>query len=344
MEMIGSMETIGPQGLPPPAMFPPHPQHFPSQAPKSFAPVKLLNQAFQSFAPLMQYGQQKASADGDLGRQPLSSRPQQKKAESGDSGLEYRFLDLQAKQILRDSWLKQAQGEVVSAIGFEHMRQGLMRFGAPEALLAEAKIAVVDEQRHATTCARLAQRFDPLLQQHATPKVKRSLPPLETIESLVTHIALEGCWGETLGALTAARQCEIAADPILKAQIKTIAEEELQHCALSWKAAAWAISVYGPPVAEHFSKTIVQVKRATDAKPAAPPVVNAAGAHLPKLEAFGILSLHEMDDIDRSHGPALVHELLSILQNMQAADQVSVMDLDFAAIIRLHCDRVAGNK
>eukprot|EP00747_Dinoflagellata_sp_TGD_P187433 gnl/TRDRNA2_/TRDRNA2_45103_c0_seq1.p1 gnl/TRDRNA2_/TRDRNA2_45103_c0~~gnl/TRDRNA2_/TRDRNA2_45103_c0_seq1.p1 ORF type:complete len:513 (+),score=66.16 gnl/TRDRNA2_/TRDRNA2_45103_c0_seq1:65-1540(+) len=249
----------------------------------------------------------------------------------------YASLTFESKEALRDSWLMQARGEAVSAIGFEHLHEELRRFGAPEDLVAEAKSAALDEQRHADTCAKLASRFDPQARDHTAPVANRTLQPFESMESLVKHIALEGCWGETLGALTSATQHQLATDAEVKGLLETVAAEEFQHCVLSWKAVAWAVSVSSVSVADHFAKTIGQVTRATNAK--APEVESAL-----HMEQFGILSLKAMDDIERTYGPQLVSDLLNQM-NYELRTNKSLGHwrlLDFPGIIRRHCERVAS--
>merc|ERR1712216_1098004 len=167
-----------------------------------------------------------------------------------------------------------------------------------------------------------------------------------SVEDLVAHITLEGCWGESLGALTSARQYRTATDSQVKELFKTVAEEEFNHCVLSWRLAAWAIRTFGKGIEDHFVKTINQLSRATDAKPLLGASAEPADtpwlplSALADLERFGILSLTTMDEIDRAHGPKLVHELLGASQLASAVNEgKAIVEVDFSSTVQSHCER-----
>jgi len=56
----------------------------------------------------------------------------------------------------------------------------------------------------------------------------------------------EGCVGETLGALLAAEQRDVATDPEVRAFLTKLARDEERHAELAWRFVRWAIAEGGP--------------------------------------------------------------------------------------------------
>merc|ERR1712008_67794 len=150
---------------------------------------------------------------------------------------------------LRDGWLKQARAEHASVASFANHTVELMKYGAPAGLLQDALVAGQDEVRHAQLCFMLAARFDPdgkLYQPGNFPAGKHA-QIAESLEEMVLKLASEGCLGETMGPLLAARQLKTTTDPQVMGILRTIIREESRHCVLAWKTLLWAVGVGGKP-------------------------------------------------------------------------------------------------
>ncbi len=125
--------------------------------------------------------------------------------------------------------------EGASIAAFRTLRAELLAHGAPRELVQMAERSAKDEVRHTRVTARIARKFG------ATPqlaKVRRGA--VRSLEALAIENAAEGCVRETFGALLAAHQAEHAADPEIRAEMATIADDETRHAALAWAVAEWA--------------------------------------------------------------------------------------------------------
>jgi hypothetical protein len=132
--------------------------------------------------------------------------------------------------LARAAWL-----EAASVRAFQRLARELRAHGAPDALVRAARACARDEARHARDVARLARRRGAVV-----PPVRVERLGLRDLESVARENAVEGCVGETYGALLAAWQAEHAADADVRAAMRAIAPDELRHASLGWAVAAWA--------------------------------------------------------------------------------------------------------
>jgi len=247
-------------------------------------------------------------------------------------------LGFDTRQALRDSWLAQARGEYSSVLSFSLHASELTRFRAPAALLSEVLQAAQDELKHSQQCLMLASRFDPQGREFKLEGLspERSAGVAETMQDMLTKVALEGCWAETHGTLLAARQLRSARDAQVREVLQTIVREESRHGALAWKTAAWAVALGGGSALEHFRCTIEG--RLAVARSVAKPL--AAGPLLPGLEEHGVIGPEAMNEVEVHEGPALVARLLAQLLEHGAAQGSEPQG--FAALIAEHVNRLAG--
>jgi hypothetical protein len=254
-------------------------------------------------------------------------------------------LSLSAMETLRDAWLSQARGEQASALGFLNHHKELKRLGAPERLLKQVEIAAEDERRHAEMCATLASRFDPEGKQHTPPHVERDVAICESMEAMMTKLVCEGCWGETLGALVAARQYKSGSDTQIKEMLKTILVEEASHCVLAWNTAAWAVNITGAPLLDCLKATIEKLG-ASHAK--APVTPTPQPKSFPEIAQYGMIISDDLEDIERNQGPLLVFSLRRRLfergTNVSTGLDIEQCEqaFDFSTIVSKHVNRVAG--
>jgi hypothetical protein len=124
--------------------------------------------------------------------------------------------------------------EAASVLAFADLERALAGVGAPARLRRACRRAAADERRHAAATERLARRFGG---HAAAPRaVTASLPSLE---SLLLENVVEGCVGESYGALVAMWQGARAADPAVSRAMRRIAADEARHAALSWAVFRW---------------------------------------------------------------------------------------------------------
>jgi hypothetical protein len=132
--------------------------------------------------------------------------------------------------IAHAAWL-----EAASIHAFRRLARELDAHGAPDTLVRRARACARDEARHARLMARIARRHGARI-----PPVDVRPSHVRDIESVARENAVEGCVGETFGALFAAWYARRASDPELRTAMASIAPDELRHAALGWDVAAWA--------------------------------------------------------------------------------------------------------
>jgi hypothetical protein len=136
----------------------------------------------------------------------------------------------------RARWLSElATLEEASVTAFRRLRAELRERRAPRALLREVSRATVDERRHARATKRLARVAGARL---LAPRVEPVAP--RSLEAIARENAIEGCVGETWGALVAAVQAREAAEPHVRALFARIARDELRHAELAFRVHAFA--------------------------------------------------------------------------------------------------------
>jgi hypothetical protein len=125
---------------------------------------------------------------------------------------------------------------------FAQLMRELAAHGAPEALVAAARRALADEERHARMMTDLARAAGA---RPATPDVAPT--PLRPLVAIALENAVEGCVRETAGAVTAAVEARrLAAGvghfaaPELRRIFAAIAIDERRHADLAWAVDAWA--------------------------------------------------------------------------------------------------------
>ena len=138
-------------------------------------------------------------------------------------------------------------------VACERLAEELAAFGAPPVLIAEARRAAADEVRHARVMATLAQRRGAIV-----PAVEVVPVGARALVHLAVENAVEGCVGETWGAVVAMWQGEMAGDRDVRAAMGRIAEDEAGHAELAWQVASWA----RPRLDDGTWATVIALQRA----------------------------------------------------------------------------------
>lgn len=126
--------------------------------------------------------------------------------------------------------------EAAAVDAFERMAAELSAMGAPVELVQWARVSADDERRHARDMGALAERFA------VTPAAHEAQAfGLRGLFEVALENAVEGCVRETYGAVVGHHQAEHARDPLVRAAMAQVAEDETRHAALSWAVAEWAL-------------------------------------------------------------------------------------------------------
>jgi hypothetical protein len=218
------------------------------------------------------------------------------------------FVDPTLRAALAAAWLKDALEEHASVAAFARFSIMGLAVGAPPDIIADGQRASLDEIRHAKICFGLARRYGASEAGPGPLLVDGALGSLDLV-GLAKLTAEEGCVGETLGALLAERQAQVATDALVKDALVRIARDERRHAELAWRFIAWASRTGGAEVIDEVSKSIASAVAATRATILRPLLVDATLWH-----AHGRLSCTESRDIGEEAIQTIVLPALARLQ------------------------------
>lgn len=142
---------------------------------------------------------------------------------------------------LAAAWLAAARMEHAAVAAFSATALRLMALGAPPALIAGAHRAALDEIEHARVAFALAAAYAGAPVSPATFPEAAAAGAM-TLRALAVETFVDGCIGETVAALEAARAAEAATDPAVAAVLARIADDEARHAALAWQIVAWCVA------------------------------------------------------------------------------------------------------
>jgi hypothetical protein len=126
--------------------------------------------------------------------------------------------------------------EAAAVDAFERMAAELSALGAPDELVQWARASADDERRHTRDMGALAERFAVAPAAHVAQEFA-----LRGLFEVALENAVEGCVRETYGAVVGHHQAQRAQDPVVRAAMVQVAEDETRHAALSWAVAEWAL-------------------------------------------------------------------------------------------------------
>jgi hypothetical protein len=143
-------------------------------------------------------------------------------------------------------WAEAARLEHASVASFARFSLQLLALGAPAELLRDTHAAALDEIEH----AKLAFAVASGLSGEAIgpgPLVEATAPISTDVGDIVRALVIEGCVGETLGALEAKAQLE-GARGLARAALERIGPDEARHAELAWRSLAWLVATFGARV------------------------------------------------------------------------------------------------
>jgi hypothetical protein len=159
-------------------------------------------------------------------------------------------LTQEARQELAAFWSRAASFEHASVASFARFSLDLLAVGAPAHLVACAHEAALDEIRHAQTCFAMASGYAGERLAPGPFPLGDGVQVRGSLALLAASAAEEGCVGETVAAVVLAEQAARATDPVVRAALVRIAEDEARHAELAWRTVAWAVRVGGRTVRE----------------------------------------------------------------------------------------------
>lgn len=148
-------------------------------------------------------------------------------------------LEVMPDAALAAKWLAAAKLEHASVAAFSATSIRLMALGAPPALIAGAHRAALEEIEHARFAFAVASAYAGVpVSPAAFPDVRAQ--PM-TLRELAIETFVDGCVGETVAALEAAREAAAESNPVIADKLRAIANEEATHAALAWQIVAWCV-------------------------------------------------------------------------------------------------------
>jgi len=108
--------------------------------------------------------------------------------------------------------------------------------------------ALADEIEHARLCYGLASAYAGRPLGPGPLAIDRALVDPVDLASVTARAVREGCIGETLAALHAGVRAQAAVDPVVRAVLERIAEDESRHAELAWRFVRWAVAHGGEVV------------------------------------------------------------------------------------------------
>jgi hypothetical protein len=148
------------------------------------------------------------------------------------------LLDLGAVRAkLAETWTSRAVSEHEATLRFGVYARRMQGFGVPLELIERTLEASADEERHQEICLEVARRF-------GAPEVR--FEPFDfwrrpdSLEVLLSNMVATCCLTETLNAPFLALSLHVAEDRPMKAALRELLKDEVNHGKLGWAYLAWA--------------------------------------------------------------------------------------------------------
>lgn len=149
--------------------------------------------------------------------------------------------DASVRTRLAAHWTQVGLMEHASIAAFARFSLQLLSLGAGAELVEQSNRALGDELAHAEIAFALASAYSGVSVGPGCLSLANALEH-ESPESILELVVLEGCIGETVAALEAREAAVHCADPVVRAVLERIADDETRHAALAWRTLRWAIA------------------------------------------------------------------------------------------------------
>jgi hypothetical protein len=142
---------------------------------------------------------------------------------------------------LIEHWTQSARFEHASVASFARFTMQLMAIGAPASLVTEATRAQGDEIRHTRICLGIASSLANETIGLAAIPVDGALDLAGDVSAILVDTIREACVNETIAAAQCQAAGQAATDPMIRAALNEIAEDEQRHATLAWKTVRWIL-------------------------------------------------------------------------------------------------------
>jgi hypothetical protein len=147
------------------------------------------------------------------------------------------------RAVAAEAWRFRWEVECEAEARFARLGGRLEALGAPPQVVALARRASADEQRHAAHCARLAASLGVTVPSEPHPPPAPIAPSgLEEEDAVTYELVAACCVAETVSVAVLTRLLPAAGDPALRAVLHELAEDEVGHARLGWAHLAVAAS------------------------------------------------------------------------------------------------------
>jgi hypothetical protein len=170
-------------------------------------------------------------------------------------------LDSERRTVLGRAWLHLARQEHLAVGAFALIARELAAVGCDSVVLALVARASSDEVRHADLCRRMASR---LLGAGEVPVVFRGVPKPRADgqrslrDRALLHVIEMCCLNETFTGVYLTESLARATDPVMRAAIESLLEDEIDHGRVGWAHLAAAVrDGWGASVAARALPTVV---------------------------------------------------------------------------------------
>ena len=184
-------------------------------------------------------------------------------------------LDEHTRETLAAAWADEGCYEAASVGSFARFVLELLALGAPPSLIADAQRAAAEEVGHARAFFGFAAAHGGRDVGPSELDVSGALAGSSDPILIAERLASEGCIAESISALQLEVAASRAADPAMRDRLLAIANEELQHAELAWRALGWMLQRGDDRmrqcVATVFARATDFVPRATSAADELPP-------------------------------------------------------------------------
>ncbi len=191
-------------------------------------------------------------------------------------------------------WLDAAALEHASVASFSRFSLQLLALGAPPGLLVDTHAAALDEIEHARLAYGLAGKLG--ARSRGPARLPAATSPIATdVAAIVEGLVVEGCVGETLGALEASAQLEDATGAARRV-LERIAPDEARHAELAWRSLAWLVAEHGSVASDAATRAFEQAAR--EVRRDLPPTRDASPRHgLLSAEAIRAVRLAALREV-----------------------------------------------
>jgi len=209
--------------------------------------------------------------------------------------LDARALEPNKRAIVGKTWRERMRQEHLAVGAFAIVAQELAEDGCEPVVLSLVTRAASDEVRHTEVCRKVAVA---LLGDEAVPARLRGLPSIPrhegatSRERVLLHVVEMCCMSETLTGVFFTEMHARATNPVVRAALESLLEDEIDHGKVGWaylasRARSGQLEGLAPRLPELLERTIGRAIREAQAPEADDPEMEAFG-YVGKTTSLGV--------------------------------------------------------